>query len=82
MGPAAALAGVQIRAGLLTVDGERVVTALVDRVLGMDYLNDNTGHFASGGKYPKKKHTVELGSFRVYYDTVPERQCLSPVLVA
>ncbi|KAK1600778.1 hypothetical protein QYE76_017989 [Lolium multiflorum] len=78
----AALAGVQIRAGLLTVDGERVVTALVDRVLGMDYINDNTGYFASGGKYPKKKHTVELGSFRVYYGTVPERQRLSPVLVA
>ncbi|KAK1660281.1 hypothetical protein QYE76_048440 [Lolium multiflorum] len=59
VGPAAALAGVHIRAGLLTIAGERVVTALIDR-----------------------RHTVEFGSFRICYGTVPERQCLSPVLVA
>nr|XP_051210963.1 uncharacterized protein LOC127328402 [Lolium perenne] len=34
------------------------------------------------GKYPKKRNIVEFGSFRVYYGTVPERKCLSPVLVA
>ena len=53
MGPAAALAGVHIRAGLLTISGERVVTVLVERVLDMDFLNDNAGCFANGGKFPK-----------------------------
>ena len=82
VGPAAALARVHIRAGLLTISGERVDTALVDRILTMDFINDNTGSFANGGKFPKNGSIIEFGSFRVYYGTVPERQCLSPVLVA
>ena len=74
VGPAAALAGVHIRAGLLTISGERVVTALVDRVLAMDFINDNAGCFANGGKFPKNGSVIEFGSLRVYYGTVPERQ--------
>ncbi len=82
VGPAAALAGVHIRAGLLTISGERIVTALVERVLDMDFLNDNAGCFANGGKFPKNGRIIEFGSHRVYLGTVPERQYLSPVLVA
>ena len=82
VGPAAALAGVHIRAGLLTVSGERVVSGLVQRLGSLDFVNDNAGCFANGGKFPKNGSIIEFGSLRVYYGTVPERQCLSPVLVA
>ncbi|KAK1666210.1 hypothetical protein QYE76_054369 [Lolium multiflorum] len=82
VGQEAALAGVHIRAGLHTIAGERVFTALVDHVLGMDFINDNTSCFANGGKFPKNGSVIEFGSFRVYYGTVPVRQYLSPVLVA
>ncbi|KAK1661026.1 hypothetical protein QYE76_049185 [Lolium multiflorum] len=71
MGPAAALAGVH-SAGLLTMR-RAVVTALFDRVLAMDFINDNTGCFANGGKFPKNGRVIEFGSLRVYYGTVPER---------
>jgi hypothetical protein len=82
VGPAAALAGVHIRAGLLTIDGERVVTALVDRVLDTDFINDNAGCFANGGIFPKNGRIIEFSSHRVYLGTVSERQYLSPVLEA
>jgi hypothetical protein len=82
MGPAAALAGVHIRAGLLTISGERVVTGLVYRLFSMDFINDNAGCFSNGGKFTKNGRIIEFGSHRVYYGTVPERQYLSPVLVA
>ena len=82
MGPAAALAGVHIRAGLLTISGERVVSGFVQRLGSLDFVSDNAGCFANGGKFPKNGSIIEFGSHRVYYGTVPERQCLSPVLVA
>ena len=63
-----------MRAGLLTISGERVVTALVDRVLVMDFINDNTASFVNGGKFPRNGSVIEFGSLRVYYGTVPERQ--------
>lgn len=82
MGPAAALAGVYIRAGLLTVSGERVVFGLVQRLGSLDFVDDNAGCFANGGKFPKNGHIMEFGSHRIYLGTVPEPQYLSPVLVA
>ena len=82
MGHAAALAGVHIRAGLLTVSGERVVSGLVQRLISLDFVNDSAGCFANGGKFPKNGRIMEFGSHRVYFGTVPERQYLSPVLVA
>ena len=82
VGPAAALAGVHIRAGLLTVGGERVVTTLVNRIRDMRFINDNTGCFANGGKFPKNGRIIEFGSHRVYLGTIRERQYLSPVLAA
>ncbi|KAK1660604.1 hypothetical protein QYE76_048763 [Lolium multiflorum] len=82
VGQAAALAGVHIRAGLLTISGERVVSALVQRLGSLDLIDDNAGCFSNGGKFPKNGRIIEFGSLRVYYGTVPERQCLSPVLVA
>ena len=82
VGPAAALAGVHIRAGLLTISGERVVSGLVQRLGSLDFVNDNAGCFANGGKFPKNGRIIEFGSHRVYLGTVPERQHPSPVLVA
>ncbi|KAK1670554.1 hypothetical protein QYE76_058713 [Lolium multiflorum] len=66
-------------AGLLTISGERVVSGLVQRLGSLDFVNDNTGCFSNGGKFPKNGSIIEFGSLRVYYGTVPERQCLSPV---
>ncbi|KAK1662611.1 hypothetical protein QYE76_050770 [Lolium multiflorum] len=77
-----ALAGVHIRAGLLDVDGERTVSALVQNIYAMDFINDNAGCFANGGKFPKNGRIIEFGSHRIYFGTVPVRQRLSPVLVA
>ena len=82
VGPAAALAGVHIRAGLLTVSGERVVSGLVQRLGSLDFINDNAGCFANGGKFPKNGRIMEFGSHRIYLGTVPECQYPSPVLVA
>ena len=82
VGPAAALAGVHIRAGLLTISGERVVSGLVQRLGSLDFVNDNAGCFANGGKFPKNGRIMEFGSHRVYLGTVPERQYPSSVLVA
>ncbi|KAK1699489.1 hypothetical protein QYE76_016186 [Lolium multiflorum] len=48
----------------------------------MRFINDNTGCFSNGGKFPKDGRVIEFGSILVYYGTVPERQCLLPVLVA
>ncbi|KAK1660426.1 hypothetical protein QYE76_048585 [Lolium multiflorum] len=48
----------------------------------MDFINDNAGCFANGGKFPQNGRTIEFGSIRVYLGTVPVRQRLSPVLVA
>ncbi|KAK1604657.1 hypothetical protein QYE76_028330 [Lolium multiflorum] len=77
-----ALAGVHIRAGLLDVNGERTVSALVQCIYNMDFINDNAGCFANGGKFPQNGRTIEFGSHRIYFGTVPVRQYLSPVLVA
>ena len=52
MGPAAALAGVHIRAGLLIASGERVLSSLVQRLGSLDFVNDNAGCFANGGRFP------------------------------
>ncbi|KAK1668000.1 hypothetical protein QYE76_056159 [Lolium multiflorum] len=48
----------------------------------MDFINENAGCFANGGKFPKNGRIIEFGSHRIYFGTVPVRQCLSPVLVA
>jgi hypothetical protein len=82
VGHEVALAGVHIRAGILEVAGERTVSALVQRIYDMDFINDNAGCFANGGIFPKNGRTIEFGSHRVYFGTVPVRQRLSPVLVA
>ncbi|KAK1649162.1 hypothetical protein QYE76_066967 [Lolium multiflorum] len=82
VGPEVALAGVHIRAGILDINGERTVSALVQRIYNMDFINDNAGCFANGGKFPQNGRTIEFGSIRVYFGTVPVRQRLSPVLVA
>ncbi|KAK1643426.1 hypothetical protein QYE76_061231 [Lolium multiflorum] len=71
--------GVHIRAGILEVAGERTVSALVQRIYDMDFINDNAGCFANGGKFPHNGRTIEFGSHRVYFGTVPVHQCLSPV---
>ncbi|KAK1620878.1 hypothetical protein QYE76_026395 [Lolium multiflorum] len=57
-----ALAGVHIRAGLLTISGERVVSGLVQRLGSLDFVNDNVGCFANGGKFPKNGSIIEFGS--------------------
>jgi hypothetical protein len=82
MGPAAALAGVHIRAGLLIISGERMVSGLVYRLGSLDFIDDNDGCFSNGGKFPKNGRIIKFGSHRVYLGTVPVRQYLSPVLVA
>ena len=82
VGHEVALAGVHIRAGILDINGERTVSALVERIYNMDFINDNAGCFANGGKFPQNGRTIEFGSIRVYLGTVPVRQRLSPVLVA
>ncbi|KAK1685726.1 hypothetical protein QYE76_046574 [Lolium multiflorum] len=82
VGHEVALEGVHIRAGILEVAGERTVSALVQRIYAMDFINDNAGCFANGGVFPKNGRIIEFGSHRVYFGTVPVRQRLSPVLVA
>jgi hypothetical protein len=82
VGPAAALAGVHIRAGLLFVAGERVVSGLVQRLGSLDFVSDNAGCFANGGGFPKNGHIIEFGAHRVYLDTVLVRQYPSQMLVA
>ncbi|KAM0923579.1 hypothetical protein ACQ4PT_005449 [Festuca glaucescens] len=82
VGPAAALAGVHIRAGLLTVAGERVVSGLVQRLGSLDFIDDNAGDFANDGRFPKNGRIIEFGSLRVYLGTVLEPQYPSTVLVA
>ena len=81
VGPAAALAGVHIRAGLLTVAGERVVSGLVQRLGSLDFIDDNAGDFANGARFPKNGRIVEFGSHRVYLGTILEPQYPSTVLV-
>ena len=81
MGPAAALAGVHIRTGFLTTSGERVVSGLVQRLGSLDFVNDNAGCFANGGRFPKNGRIIEFGSHRVYLGTVPEPRYPSLVLV-
>ncbi|KAK1602240.1 hypothetical protein QYE76_071962 [Lolium multiflorum] len=82
VGHEVALAGVHIRAGILDINDERTVSALVQRIYNMDFINDNAGCFANGGKFPQNGRTIEFGNIRVYFGTVPVRQRLSPVLVA
>jgi hypothetical protein len=81
MGPAAALAGVHIRAGILTVFGERVVSGLVQRLDSLDFIDENTGCFANSGRFPQNGHIIEFGSHRIYLGTAPKPQCPSLVLV-
>jgi hypothetical protein len=73
VGQKEALAGVHIRAGLLDVAGERTVSALVQNIYAMDFINDNAGCFANGGKFPKNGRIIEFASLRVYFGTVPVR---------
>ncbi|KAK1618266.1 hypothetical protein QYE76_023783 [Lolium multiflorum] len=82
MGKEVVLDGVHIRAGLLDVAGQRTVSALVQCIYSMDFINDNAGCFANGGIFPKNGRVIEFGSHRVYFGTVPVRQRLPPVLVA
>ena len=72
VGPAATLAGVHIRAGLLTISGERVVSGLVQHLGSLDFVNDNAGCFANGSRFHKNGRIIEFGSHRVYLGTVPE----------
>ncbi|KAK1646944.1 hypothetical protein QYE76_064749 [Lolium multiflorum] len=65
VGQREALAGVHIRAGILDVNGEHTVSALVQRIYNMDFINDNAGCFANGGKFPQNGRTIEFGSHRV-----------------
>ncbi|KAK1631917.1 hypothetical protein QYE76_006232 [Lolium multiflorum] len=69
-------------AGILEFAGERTVSALVQHLYSMDFINDNAGCFANGGIFPKNGRIIKFGSHRVYFGTVPVRQRLSPVLVA
>ena len=82
VGHEVALDGVHIRAGVLEISGERTVSALVQSIYAMDFINDNAGCFTNGGIFPKNGRIIEFGSHRIYFGTVPVRQCLSPVLVA
>ncbi|KAK1680992.1 hypothetical protein QYE76_041840 [Lolium multiflorum] len=66
VGHEVALAGVHIRAGILDTNGERTVSALVERIYNMDFINDNAGCFANGGKFPQNGRTIDFGSIRVY----------------
>ncbi|KAK1596228.1 hypothetical protein QYE76_027213 [Lolium multiflorum] len=59
VGHEVALAGVHIRAGILDINGERTVSALVQRIYNMDFINDNAGCFANGGKFPQNGRTIE-----------------------
>jgi hypothetical protein len=68
--------------GLLDVAGQRTVSALVQRIYSMDFINDKAGCFANDGIFPKNGRIIEFGSHRVYLGTVSERQYLSPVLEA
>ncbi|KAK1693112.1 hypothetical protein QYE76_009809 [Lolium multiflorum] len=43
--------------------------ALVQRIYNMDFINDNAGCFANGGKFLQNGRTIEFGSHRVC--TVP-----------
>ncbi|KAK1601328.1 hypothetical protein QYE76_059295 [Lolium multiflorum] len=53
VGHEVALDGVHIRAGVLEISGERTVSALVQRIYAMDFINDNAGCFANGGASPR-----------------------------
>ena len=59
-----------------------MVSGLVQRLGSLDFVNDNAGCFANGGRFPKNGRIIEFGSHRVYFGTVTVRQRLSPVLVA
>ena len=82
VGSAATLAGVHIRAGLLTDAGERVVSGLVQRLGSLDFVNNNAGGFVNGVCFPKNGRIIEFGSHCVYLGTVPEPRYPSMVLVA
>ena len=62
VGHEVALAGVHIRAGILDINGERTVSALVQRIYNMDFINDNAGCFANGGKFPQNGRTIEFAA--------------------
>ncbi|KAK1645967.1 hypothetical protein QYE76_063772 [Lolium multiflorum] len=76
VGHEVALDGVHIRAGVLEVSGERTVSALVQSIYAMDFINDNAGCFANGGVFPKNGRIIEFGGHRVYLGTVPVRRLL------
>ncbi|KAK1682003.1 hypothetical protein QYE76_042851 [Lolium multiflorum] len=81
VGHEVALAGVHIRAGILDINGERTVSALVQRIYNMDFINDNAGCFANGGKFPQNGRTIEFGrSASTSAPSLVRRR--SPVLVA
>ncbi|KAK1608585.1 hypothetical protein QYE76_032258 [Lolium multiflorum] len=74
VGHEVALAGVHIRAGILDTNGERTVSALVERIYNMDFINDNAGCFANGGKFPQNGRTIE---FRASASTSAPSPCAS-----
>ena len=82
VGPAAALAGVHIRAGILTVSGERVVSGLVQRLGSLDFVNDNAGGFAGGfaggGRFPKNGRIIEFS----FAPRLPWHRAGAPVPIA
>ncbi|KAK1609377.1 hypothetical protein QYE76_033050 [Lolium multiflorum] len=59
VGHEVALARVHIRAGILDIAGQRTVSALVQRIYAMDFINDNAGCFANGGIFPKNGRIIE-----------------------
>jgi hypothetical protein len=82
MGPAAALAGVHIWTGFLTASGEQVVSSLVQRLGSLDFVNDNTGCFANGSRFPKNGRIISFGAHHLYLGSVSVNQYPSKVLEA
>ncbi|KAK1617200.1 hypothetical protein QYE76_022717 [Lolium multiflorum] len=51
--------------------------SLWQRIYSMDFINDNAGCFANGGKFLRNGRIIEFGSHRVYFGTVPVPRHLS-----
>jgi len=66
VGPAAALAGVEIRTGsVIASSGERVVSGLVQRFGSLDFVSDNLGCFGSM-PFPRGGSFINFGAHQVY----------------